>query len=223
MKPLPILFVGIFAALAFSWTGLALVNHITIGQLDPIPEGGVEAGASTIGEVLYPRQRSGLAQHGAVVYAEHGCYTCHTQQVRARDMGSDIARNLGVRQSVARDYIREARTMLGTLRAGPDLANIGVRMPEANRLYVHLYNARIHEPHSMMPPYDFLFEKHALEAGKPAPETALVFPDELPETVVLDLQGKAIVPSDDARALVAYLQSLSQGYTLPEAAIIEEE
>ena len=43
--------------------------------------------------------------------------------------GPDIARGWGMRQSVAEDYLYDQPVQLGSLRAGPDLANVGVRAP----------------------------------------------------------------------------------------------
>ncbi len=42
--------------------------------------------------------------------------------------GGDITRGWGVRHSVAADYLYDYPVQLGSLRAGPDLAAIGVRM-----------------------------------------------------------------------------------------------
>jgi cytochrome c oxidase cbb3-type subunit 2 len=41
--------------------------------------------------------------------------------------------------SVAADYLYDFPVQLGSLRAGPDLANIGVRAPDANWQLQHLY------------------------------------------------------------------------------------
>ena len=41
--------------------------------------------------------------------------------------GSDIARGWGMRQSVAEDFLHDQPVQLGSLRAGPDLSNIGAR------------------------------------------------------------------------------------------------
>jgi cytochrome c oxidase cbb3-type subunit 2 len=49
--------------------------------------------------------------------------------VRSSAFGADIARNWGQRRSVARDYIFDRPHLMGTMRTGPDLANIGARQP----------------------------------------------------------------------------------------------
>ena len=53
---------------------------------------------------------------------------------RRPDYGSDQARGWGERQSVARDYIHQARPQLGDSRLGPDLTNYGARVPKESRL-----------------------------------------------------------------------------------------
>ena len=54
-------------------------------------------------------------------------------------IGADIARGWGLRQSVAEDFLYDDPVQLGSLRAGPDLANVGARLPDLNWQLVHLY------------------------------------------------------------------------------------
>jgi cytochrome c oxidase cbb3-type subunit 2 len=91
--------------------------------------------------------------------------------------------------------------MLGSQRIGPDLANVGVRLPDPNWQLRHLYAPRTEAKESIMPPYPFLFEKRRIE-GEPSPE-ALVLPRALaPEP------GYEVVPTSEAKALAIYLMSL---------------
>jgi cbb3-type cytochrome oxidase cytochrome c subunit len=115
------LFLGIFGTFAFSWTGLTLVPNFQIGNLDPQ--------ADEEGTDIYPVPKSGMAERGRKVYAANGCVYCHSQQVRADYAASDIDRKWGTRRSAPRDYIFERPAMLGKLRMGPDLSNIGKRAP----------------------------------------------------------------------------------------------
>jgi cytochrome c oxidase cbb3-type subunit 2 len=108
-----------------------------------------------------------------------------------------------VRRTVAQDYLRDQPALVGTIRIGPDLSNIGARQPDARWHYVHLYNPRKVVPGSMMPPYRFLFEKRKLTGA--APQNAIVE------------DGFHIVPNEDADALVAYLMSLQSQVSLFEA------
>ena len=74
-------------------------------------------------------------------------------------VGPDIARGWGNRRTVARDFLFDYPVMLGSQRVGPDLANIGVRQPDANWHLRHLYAPAAEVKGSTMPAYPFLFER----------------------------------------------------------------
>lgn len=200
MKNGPLFLLGLFLSALIAWSGIVLGSHAQIGSLGQFFDEGEG--------LAFPQRPTGLAARGHLVYADLGCASCHTQQVRRPDFGNDAARGWGERQSVARDYIFQARPQLGDSRFGPDLANLGGRKPQpptADSLYMLLYAGS--ESH---PPYRFLFETRAV-AGEPSAHA-------------LKLSGKAapapgheVVPSERARTLVAYLQNLNAGYDYPEA------
>jgi cbb3-type cytochrome oxidase cytochrome c subunit len=116
-------------------------------------------------------------------------------------VGSDISRGWGKRRNVAEDYLYDYPVMLGIQRVGPDLANVGLRLPDQNWHLRHLYHPRLDVKNSTMPPYRFLFEKR--KTGSQPSADALVLP---PEAAPAD--GFEIFPRPEARALVAYLLSL---------------
>lgn len=121
MKGVAPLFLGIFGTFAFSWAGLVAIPNAQIGHLDPqMDEEGNDA---------YPAPESGMVERGRKVYAANGCVYCHTQQVRPAYAGGDIDRKWGDRRSAPRDYIFERPAMLGRMRMGPDLSNVGKRAP----------------------------------------------------------------------------------------------
>jgi cbb3-type cytochrome oxidase cytochrome c subunit len=121
MKGLTPLILGILGTFAFSWVGLTMVPNAQIGHLDPqMDEEGTD---------VYPAPKSGMADRGRQVYAANGCIYCHSQQVRSEYAASDIDRKWGQRRSAPRDYLFERPAMLGKMRMGPDLANIGKRAP----------------------------------------------------------------------------------------------
>lgn len=198
MKSGPFLFLGLFIALTVSWGGLVLGSHKQLGALTPYFDDG-EA---------YPSRVSGIAARGQSVYADLGCAACHTQQVRRPDFGSDQARGWGERQSVARDYIFQARPQLGASRFGPDLANLAGRKPspmDSEDLMKLLYQGS-----GTHPAYKFLFEDREI-VGQRA-------------TTALKLAGSAapaaghqVVPTERAQSLVAYLLSLNSTYDYPES------
>jgi cbb3-type cytochrome oxidase cytochrome c subunit len=130
-------------------------------------------------------------------------------QVNIVPVGADISRGWGRRRTVAQDYVYDVPVQLGTRRAGPDLANVGLRQPDVNWHLRHLYAPQAEVKDSSMPPYRFLFEQRA--AGKGNPAEALVLPA---GTVPAGIE---IVPTDSARALAAYLVSLRADTPLFEA------
>jgi cbb3-type cytochrome oxidase cytochrome c subunit len=121
MKGFTPLVLGILATLAFSWLGLAYIPDLQIGHLDPQSD---EEQTD-----VYPVPKSGMAERGRRVYVANGCFYCHSEQVRADYAGSDIDRKWGDRRSAPRDYIFDRPALLGKMRMGPDLANIGKRAP----------------------------------------------------------------------------------------------
>jgi cytochrome c oxidase cbb3-type subunit 2 len=216
MKNLPLLFCGIFFALAFSFSGLILSSNIQIGSLTQTTETLDENGNVMEGETLYPLKTSGLAKQGKQVYIEMGCMYCHTQQVRRSGFGADVDRNWGPRASVARDYITQDRVLLGTMRTGPDLMHVGGRPLNADWHHLHMYNPQITSEGSNMPPFAFLYETREID-GAPSAD-ALKFP---PNSKYGPEDGYEVVPTRRAEVLVEYLLSLKLDYSLPEALILE--
>jgi cytochrome c oxidase cbb3-type subunit 2 len=198
----PLIFVGIFLTLASSWCGLVLMPQIQLGRQQAIK-------IEETGE-FYPTPRSGLAQQGFEIYLANGCIYCHSQQVRPEGFGADILRNWGQRRTVARDYLYDKPVMLGTMRTGPDLANIGLRQTSAAWHLLHLYNPRIVSKGSIMPPFPFLFEKQKI-GSRPSPDAL-----NLPPEFALE-PGYEIIPRPEAKALAQYLLSLKANAPLPEA------
>jgi cytochrome c oxidase cbb3-type subunit II len=197
----PLLFLGFFLTVAASWCGLVLFPQIQYGRQQAVQ-------IEETGEI-YPQARPGLAEQGSEIYRANGCIYCHTQQVRGEKFGADLARNWGQRRSVSRDYLYDRPVMLGTMRTGPDLTNIGLRQASASWHLLHLYNPRITSPGSIMPAFRFLFEKRKVGA-RPAPD-ALKLSGEFALA-----SGYEVVPKAEARVLVEYLLSLKANAPLPE-------
>ena len=285
MKGIVPLFLGIFGTFAFSWAGLILIPNYQIGHLDPQMD--------EEGNDPYPAPKSGMADRGRRIYAANGCVYCHSQQVRADYAASDIDRKWGVRRSAPRDYLFERPVVLGKMRLGPDLSNIGKRAPveeenappaasptpagpatnpvpaapsasaaaspaisppkvtavpspapasaspaataaspnpAANSAttagttstangapppytaawhHRHLYSPRGVVLDSNMPAYHFLYEKRRISGERAADALKLGGGDAVPE-------GWEVVPTYDAKCLVAYLMSLDQSHALKE-------
>jgi cytochrome c oxidase cbb3-type subunit 2 len=196
-------FIGLAAALGISWAGIVLGSNAQLGQLPPFYDDNEQAS--------FPQWMPGVAARGQLVYRDLGCAACHTQQVRRPGFGSDQARGWGDRQSVARDYIYQPYPQLGSMRVGPDLANLADRKPSApdsEDLLRMLYAGS-----AGMPPYRFLFETRRIGAGAQPSEHALRLTGSLEPPA-----GVEVVPTDRALSLVGYLVNLRNPYTYPEAA-----
>lgn len=215
----PLIFLGLLFTMVTSWYGLIYKNFMELGRLEPVM---TDTGERT------PGGRAGFAQVGAEVYRSHNCASCHTMQVRAAGItvnskfkqpgvqtnfvyfGPDIERGWGPRPTVLHDFIYDSTVLPGQVRIGPDLANIGARSPDAKTHLLHLYNPKITVEDSTMPPYPFLFVKRKIN-GVPSTEALTLTGKFAPEA------GYEIVPTREAKALVAYLQSLRADYNLTEA------
>lgn len=139
---------------------------------------------------------------GRATYVDLGCVYCHSQQPRAPEQAPDVQRGWG-RPSTASDYAYDTPHLLGTMRTGPDLLNIGARMPSRGWHLTHLYQPRAIHPTSIMPGYPFLFDTKAA----PGPDDVVVqLPDQHRP------QGKVVVAQPEALDLVAYLLSLDRTY-----------
>ena len=150
---------------------------------------------------------------GRQVYIANGCVYCHSQQPRDIKQAPDAARGWG-RASVAADYAYDTPHLLGTMRTGPDLFNIGARQPSKDWHLGHLYQPRAYTPGSIMPPYQYLF---TVRKGPALPgETVITLPPAFAKA------GEVVIAKPEALALVDYLIGLDHTYTplaaLPDAA-----
>ena len=176
MKGLAPLFLGIFGTFAFSWVGLTVIPNWQIGHLNPQSD---EEGTD-----IYPMPQSGMVQWGARVYAGNGCVYCHSEQVRAEYAGADIERKWGDRRSAPRDYIFDRPALLGKMRMGPDLANIGKAAPaEEEAAPVQPSPANPAAPgasppasNASPPPANAGAQQNAKPAAQPSPQTPAAAP-----------------------------------------------
>ncbi len=187
MNKYRVIFLGAVATVLFAFFVLVFVPHVQL--LSVGPPAGLRAYAD-----------SELAGRNA--YVSLGCVYCHSQQVRAPSFGSDAVRGWG-RASYPEDYVFDYPHLLGTMRTGPDLMNIGGRQPSRAWHYAHLYEPRAVTPGSVMPAFAFLFAVKD-QAG---------MGDE-----IVDLPagagpaGKVVVTRPQVRALVSYLIAMKHDY-----------
>lgn len=190
MNRLSFIFVGFILTFASAWLGLAV-----------LPSQHYKSGATPAGMDI---------ERGRGVYVQNGCLYCHSQQVSARTFRSDQDRGWGARRTVASDYRNDKMGLFGTMRTGPDLANIGSRNSSEQWHYLHLYDPQLTSKGSVMPPFRFLFERR--KAGA------------VPSSGAYPLgNGDEIAPMPEARMLVAYLLSLKHDIGEPAEAFEAKE
>ncbi|WP_449045088.1 cbb3-type cytochrome c oxidase subunit II [Paracoccus versutus] len=193
---LPLVLIA-FGILAFATLMLVIAPGIQMAQRS-VPEG--------------LRPYSEQESRGREQYVSLGCVYCHSQQPRSPDQAPDVERGWG-RPSVAGDYVFDQPHQLGTMRTGPDLLNVGVRLPSESWHLTHLYQPRAIFGWSIMPAYPYLFEEKA-QAG---PEDTVVV---LPEGVGPD--SGVVVARPEALDLTAYLLALDRTYPIPEDALRDD-
>lgn len=182
------LFVVAFAVLAFATLMLVIAPGAQIRQQEPAP-----------GLVDYtPQQLAGRSQ-----YVNLGCVYCHSQQPRSPGQSlADMSRGWGPAPTSA-DFAYDRPHQLGTMRTGPDLLNVGARLPSRDWHLTHLYQPRAIFDWSIMPSYPFLFEtKKVAEPGDVVVKLPPAFQP----------NGEVVVAKQEALDLVAYLQSLNRVY-----------
>ena len=188
------LIAGALTALAVATAALVVLPYLLVRDVKP-PAG------------LKPYTLAEL--RGREQYIENGCMYCHSQQPRAKEFAPDDKRGWG-RASVAADYAYDTPHLLGTMRTGPDLLNIGARQPSEQWHLGHLYQPRAYVPGSIMPAFPYLFEtKDRAGTGD----------------VLVNLPpgggpaGKIVVARPEALDLVAYMKALDRTYpVIAEAA-----
>ncbi len=218
MRSTSFIFAGIFITLGLSWVGIVVTGHIQFGDLavmtenyqwDEVEEKPMREVPES-GQARYPELSEGMARQGKDVYVSLGCVACHTQQVGRADLNTDIVRGWGKRETFARDYIRQDRVLLGSLRVGSDLTNVGGRLTSREQTHLFLFDPSLVNEKSTMPPYPFLYERQEIRQEGRSPGAL-----KIPEGHELE-EGYEIVPTKRAEALVAYLHSLNIDYALPE-------
>jgi len=188
---------GAMVALGIATAALVVLPYMEVRDITPPP--GLKAYTSA-------------QMRGRAVYVANGCVYCHSQQPRDRNFGPDLERGWG-RASVPGDYYYDKPHLLGSMRTGPDLFNIGARQPSKDWHLGHLYQPRAYLPGSIMPSYPYLFTVKDAKDAEAEGEQPLV----LPPAYAPDA-GMVVVPSAEALDLVKYLQVLNHTYPVLPAA-----
>jgi cytochrome c oxidase cbb3-type subunit 2 len=170
--------------------GSTLVYAVLASRMGVLP--GIEL--SKVAPEPGMRPRTPIAARGRQIYVREGCAYCHTQQVRPLPTDSAFGR-----PSAPGDFAFDTPELLGSERTGPDLTNIGARQSSEIGQYIDLYDPRAVVPQSIMPSFPWLFAR-----AQQAPPGTHPVPVPKPYAPVHGV----LIPTDDAKALVAYLLTL---------------
>ena len=196
MARLWLLALGAFAIMASAICLLVVVPHTMLRTVKAPPE-------------LKPYTARQLA--GREVYIANGCLYCHSQQVRDPAFTTDVDRGWGSRGSVPADYVYDRPHLMGTMRTGPDLINVGQRLPSEDWQLIHLYDPRAINAWSIMPGFPYLFDEKRAADVRPGERVVTIPGPRAPKGVV-------VVARPEAVALVDYLISLKRDYPVPDSA-----
>lgn len=222
LMSLRVFILSLSVTFGIAWLAVVIVPYCQMREIDPI------LSKSADGRSLpFIPKRTGRIADGARVYAENGCYLCHTQVVRPTYAGTDLYRSNWAgssddedrgdtrRETNVFDFEGEKYAQVGISRYGADLSNLAIRArkyagegsPE-EWLYRHLFNPRMIPDRwdSNCPSHEFLFER------KPLSGQALE-----PSLPISADPGTQWVPTAKARALVSYLMSLRKDHPVPAA------
>lgn len=181
--------------------GILTAIMVSIGGLAEITPLFVEAHAITAVEGVKPYDPLRLA--GKDIYVREGCYTCHTQMIRA--LRAETQRY--GHYSISSESVYDRPHQWGSKRTGPDLARVGGKYSdEWQRL--HLMDPRAVVQASNMPAYPWLADEKVDADDIGARMRALrrlgdPYTDGDIAAAPAALEGKTALD-----ALVAYLQGL---------------
>ena len=148
---------------------------------------------------------------GRHVYIANGCLYCHSQQIRDPAFTTDVDRGWGNRATVPADYYYDRPHLMGTMRTGPDLINVGQRLPSEDWHLIHLYDPRAMVEWSIMPGFPYLFEEKRPADVRPGDRVVTIPGPRAPK-------GVTVVAKPEAIALVDYLISLKRHYPVSDTA-----
>jgi cytochrome c oxidase cbb3-type subunit 2 len=195
MTRVSLIALGAFAIMAGAICLLVLVPQAMLADVQAPPQ-------------LQPYTAQQLV--GRQVYIANGCVYCHSQQVRDPAFTTDVDRGWGARATVPEDYVHDKPHLLGTMRTGPDLINVGQRLPDLDWHLIHLYDPRSLIEWSTMPAFPFLFEEKAPDQVRQGERVIRIPGPRAP-------QGVAVVATPEAVALAEYLVSLKRQYPVSDS------
>ena len=216
---------GMIASFGTAWLFAVVLPFYKTRDIQPVPYNEPLDGKTG---VYFPK-RTGQIVNGAKVYAQNGCYVCHTQVVRPTYAGNDLHRDGWGgfktdpdrgdtrRETNVFDYQGESFAQIGMMRIGPDLSNVGSRFEKEclNINAAKKVSLGTAWNDSMKITPDSLFYDHLYNPRKQlhmrwstCPSFQFFFESNT-------AKGKPPQPKPEARALVSYLLSMKKNDAVP--------
>ncbi|MDG2122537.1 MAG: cbb3-type cytochrome c oxidase subunit II, partial [Verrucomicrobiales bacterium] len=206
---------GLAVTFGLPWYVMVVRPYVAISQLEPVAYNPDVDDA----EGTFPGGGGAGREMGRAVYKREGCVNCHTQVIRPQYASGDgdgfkqaFGKTAGegaveyTRETTPYDFIGDDVALIGQVRNGPDLSNIGFRQPDENWHYRHLYNPQGVNSWSTMPGQRHLFNRRVVQ-GAPSDNAVLI--------TLEDGITTEVVPTSDAEALVDYLLTLKHQEPVP--------
>ncbi len=174
---------------------------------------------TTVEHVKGVRPYTPLESRGRDIYIREGCYTCHSQQIRAL---RDEVERYG-HYSLAAESMYDHPFQWGSKRTGPDLARVGGKYSN-DWHYAHLVKPTSVVPESLMPSYGFL-ARNELDMGdltrrlKAQRVVGVPYSDDQLTNAEADARAQADPAADNAALLKRYPKAITvpgNGRTITE-------
>jgi mono/diheme cytochrome c family protein len=153
-----------------------------------------------------------LQEKGRQLFYSNGCNYCHTQYVRAEDIGMGP-------ESKGGNYVFDNPLILGSERTGPDLSYLGRKRSEDWEI-AHLKDPRGYSPNSIMPSFEFLSDDelsaiaaYLFELGDRVAQERMILPPVEYTYLLNPVSDPQATPSTDGS---------SQGWATWESANLQE-
>ena len=174
---------------------------------------------TTVEHVKGVRPYTPLESRGRDIYIREGCYTCHSQQIRAL---RDEVERYG-HYSLAAESMYDHPFQWGSKRTGPDLARVGGKYSN-DWHYAHLVKPTSVVPESLMPSHGFL-ARNELDMGdltrrlKAQRVVGVPYSDDQITNAEADARAQADPAADNAALLKRYPKAITvpgNGRTITE-------
>ena len=174
---------------------------------------------TTVEHVKGVRPYTPLESRGRDIYIREGCYTCHSQQIRAL---RDEVERYG-HYSLAAESMYDHPFQWGSKRTGPDLARVGGKYSN-DWHYAHLVKPTSVVAESLMPSYGFL-ARNELDMGdltrrlKAQRVVGVPYSDDQITNAEADARAQADPAADNAALLKRYPKAITvpgNGRTITE-------